>query len=93
MAGRNFTHALVCRVPHGFCPEENLEEAKEQHEEFVKLLRDLGLDVIELPPDPKLPLCVYVEDTAVVINGTALIARLADESRKQEVSFISIVAI
>ncbi len=32
---------------------------------------DLGLDVIELPPDENIPECIhiYVEDTAFVCNG------------------------
>ncbi|EEB17591.1 NG,NG-dimethylarginine dimethylaminohydrolase, putative [Pediculus humanus corporis] len=77
MAAMKFTHAIVCRIPQSFrtkC-DVNLDEAKKQHEIFVKLLRELGLDVIELPPDENLPESVYVEDTAIVLNGSVLITR------------------
>jgi dimethylargininase len=49
--------------------ECDLEIAKIQHENFVKVLRNLGLDVIETAPDENLPECVYVGDMAVVVNG------------------------
>lgn len=54
------------------------------------LLRDLGLDVIELPPDENIPECTYVEDTAVVCNGIALITRPGAPHRIKEVEQISI---
>lgn len=66
--------------------EIDLEEAKSQHEAYVKLLRDLGLDVIELPPDEGCPECAFVEDTAIVCNGVALITRPGDPNRQKEVS-------
>lgn len=53
---------------------------------LFRLLRDLGLDVIELPPDESLPECAFVEDTAVVCNGIALICRPGDPNRLKEVS-------
>lgn len=86
MASRQYTHAVVSRVSSNFCEKERIEEAKLQHEAFVRLLRELGLDVIELPPDETTPLAVFVEDTAVVVNGTALITRPGDSSRQKEVS-------
>ena len=45
----------------------------------------MGLDVIELPPDELLPDCVFVEDTAVVVNGQALITRPGHPNRQKEV--------
>lgn len=51
-----------------------------------RLLRDLGLDVLELPPDENQPECAFVEDTAVVCNGIALICRPGDPHREKEVS-------
>lgn len=86
-----FTHAIVCRVPDSFQNHAlgiegviNLEIAKEQHANYVSMLRRLGLDVIELPPDESLPDCVFVEDTAVVVNGTALITKPGAPSRQKE---------
>lgn len=50
-----------------------------------RLLRDLGLDVLELPPDENLPECPFIEDCAVVCNGIALICRPGDPNRLKEV--------
>ena len=88
MASLKYTHAVVCRIPLSFRTrgEIELEEAKRQHEAYVRLLRELGLDVIELPPDESLPECVFVEDTAVVCNGIALITRPGAPTRIKEVS-------
>lgn len=87
MAAFRYTHAVVCRIPLSLRTrgEIELEEAKKQHENYVRLLRELGLDVIELPPDEALPECVFVEDTAVVCNGTALITRPGAAHRVKEV--------
>ena len=63
----------------------NFEEARKQHESYVRLLRNIGIDVIELPPDEALPECVFVEDTAVICNGTALITRPGNPARIKEV--------
>lgn len=92
-ASFRYTHAVVCRIPMSLKTrgDIDLDDAKKQHENFVRLLRELGLDVIELPPDEALPDCVFVEDTAVVCNGTALIARPGAAHRAKEVSTSSIV--
>ncbi|XP_077867082.1 N(G),N(G)-dimethylarginine dimethylaminohydrolase 1-like [Saccoglossus kowalevskii] len=52
------------------------------------MVYDLGLDVIELPADEALPDCVFVEDTAVIHNGVALITRPGHPSRRKEVESI-----
>lgn len=87
MAAFRYTHAVVCRLPLSLKTRSkiDLDEAKKQHENYVRLLRELGLDVIELPPDESLPECVFVEDTAVVCNGTALITRPGAQHRTKEV--------
>lgn len=54
---------------------------------FYSLLRELGLDVVELPPDESLPECAFVEDTAVVCNGIALITRPGAPNRAKEVMY------
>lgn len=88
MAAFRYTHAVVCRIPQSLRTkgELDLEEAKRQHETYVRLLREIGLDVIELPPDELLPECVFVEDTAVVCNGIALITRPGAPERAKEVT-------
>ncbi|GAB0093458.1 N(G),N(G)-dimethylarginine dimethylaminohydrolase 1 [Sergentomyia squamirostris] len=93
MASSRFTHAIVCRIPLSLRTrgEIDLEEAKRQHELYVNLLREQGLDVIELPADENLPECAFVEDTAIVCNGIALITRPGDPKRVQEVESIRAV--
>ncbi|KAK6627246.1 hypothetical protein RUM44_009723 [Polyplax serrata] len=93
MAAMKYTHAVVCRIPQSYrtkC-EVDLDEAKKQHETFVKLLRELGLDVIELPPDENLPESVFVEDTAIISNGTVLITRPASSRTKELDSIRSVL--
>lgn len=48
-------------------------------------LREIGLDVIELPPDEVHPHCMFVEDVAVVCNGIALVTRPGHPAREKEV--------
>ncbi|KAG4068673.1 hypothetical protein HA402_002364 [Bradysia odoriphaga] len=93
MSACRYTHAIVSRIPLSLRTrgEIDLEEAKRQHETYVSLLRDLGLDVIELPPDENIPECTYVEDTAVVCNGIALITRPGAPHRLKEVESIRTV--
>lgn len=91
MAPLKYSHALVCRLPGSFrnlAEDIDLEKAKQQHEAYVRTLRDLGIDVVEMPPDEALPHCVYIEDTAVVCNGIALIAKPKDENRIKEVEVV-----
>ena len=89
-----YTHAIVCRLSDSFEKNAvgttgviNMPLARQQHAMYVSTLRLLGLDVIELPPDEALPDCVFVEDTAIVVNGTALITRPGHPNRQKEVSF------
>ena len=77
-----FTHAIVSRVPKSFQTVSTIDgtcidlvTAREQHSGLVSTLRDLGLDVLELPPDENSPLSVFVGDCAVIVNGVALICR------------------
>ncbi|XP_018324988.1 N(G),N(G)-dimethylarginine dimethylaminohydrolase 1 [Agrilus planipennis] len=93
MASFRYTHAVVCRIPSSLSTKAqiDMDEAKKQHEAYVRLLREIGLDVIELPPDETLPECVFVEDTAVVCNGTALITRPGALDRTKEIDTIRVV--
>ncbi|CAM5999691.1 unnamed protein product [Sphagnum balticum] len=89
-----YSHAIVCRVPDSFKralganDSVDVEEARREHEEYCRVLRSLGLDVIELPADENFPDCPYVEDTAVIVNGVALICKPGHPSRAREVDTI-----
>ncbi|XP_008203223.1 N(G),N(G)-dimethylarginine dimethylaminohydrolase 1 isoform X2 [Nasonia vitripennis] len=88
-----YTHAVLCRIPLSLRTrgEVQLEEARKQHQALAQLLRELGVDVVEMPPDESSPLCVFVEDIAVVCNGIALIARPNEPSRLKEIETIRAV--
>jgi dimethylargininase len=58
--------------------------AQEQHREYAWSLGALGLNVISLPTDVKLPDCVFVEDPAIVLDEIAVICRPGVESRRPE---------
>jgi dimethylargininase len=58
--------------------------AAEQHAEYENALRAAGCVVEHLPPAPDLPDSVFVEDTAVVFDEVAVIARPGAASRRGE---------
>eukprot|EP00914_Ancora_sagittata_P023331 GHVO01046202.1.p1 GENE.GHVO01046202.1~~GHVO01046202.1.p1 ORF type:complete len:319 (-),score=51.45 GHVO01046202.1:875-1747(-) len=78
-----YNFALVSRIAASFAEHSSfdckkgtsidIEKARREHEDLVEALRRIGLDVIELPCDEKHPDGLFVDDIAVVINGTALI--------------------
>ena len=55
-----------------------------QHRNYIEALESCGLDVIVLPPDETLPDSVFVEDTALLTPGCAIITRPGAPSRRPE---------
>jgi len=78
-----YNFALVSRIANSFAERSSfdlkdgatidIEKARKEHEVLVQTLQRIGLDVIELPCDEKHPDGLFVDDIAVVINGTGLI--------------------
>jgi dimethylargininase len=62
----------------------DLDRANGQHAAYVALLRDLGLEVVEIPGDPAFPDCCFVEDIAVVLDEVAILTRPGAASRRGE---------
>lgn len=95
-----YNFALVSRIANSFKDSSSfdlkpgatidIDKARREHEELVETLRRIGVDVIELPCDEKHPDGLFVDDIAVVINGTALLCNppnITDRpSRQGEVS-------
>ena len=73
-----------CELTYLERQEIDIGRAVEQHRNYVRCLRDAGLQVYELPADPRLPDSVFVEDPAVVVDEVAVIARMGAESRRGE---------
>jgi dimethylargininase len=90
--------ALTREVPDSFAralcatPPEvpiDLVTARAQHAVYRSLLSSLDVDVKVLPAEHGLPDSVFVEDTAVVVGGTALITRPGAPSRQPETARIA----
>jgi dimethylargininase len=87
-----FTHAIV-RKPgddfaHGITTSNlgppHYESMMKQHEEYIKTLRSLGLELIVLDALPDYADAYFVEDTAVVTPDVAIITNPGVEDRKGE---------
>jgi len=63
--------------------------ALRQHASYVACLRDLGLRILTLPPEPDLPDAVFVEDAAIVVDEVAIITRPGAASRQPEVATVA----
>lgn len=62
------------------------ERALKQHQTYCAALAQCGLTVTGLEPDPDYPDSTFVEDTAVVTNRCAALARPGAPSRRGEVA-------
>ncbi len=60
-----------------------------QHEAYERALREAGCVVERLPTTPDLPDSVFVEDTAVVFDEVAVIARPGAPSRRAETTAVA----
>lgn len=79
------TEALTrCELTHLVREPIDVARALEQHRAYEAVLAECGARVVSLPPEPDLPDAVFVEDTAVVLDDVAVIARLGAESRRAE---------
>jgi dimethylargininase len=62
----------------------DLDKARTQHAAYCDALRAAGANVITLEPDARNPDAAFVEDTAVLIAGRAVLTRPGAESRRNE---------
>jgi dimethylargininase len=73
-----------CETTHPLGHTVDLNKARKQHEKYCFLLKELGLEVIKLPPKHSHPDACFVEDTAVIFGKKAFITRMGIESRRGE---------
>jgi dimethylargininase len=66
----------------------DLSTARREHAEYVRVLRSLGVDVTVLESADDLPDSHFVEDTAVIHRGTAILTRPGAAERQAEVERI-----
>uniref|UniRef100_A0A3Q3WVA3 Uncharacterized protein n=1 Tax=Mola mola TaxID=94237 RepID=A0A3Q3WVA3_MOLML len=92
-----FTHAVVRGIPETFgkaagdgrengeASAVDLAKAQRQFGCLTGALRQkVGLQLIEIPPDPELPESWRIEDVAVIQGGTALITMPFKQQRRSE---------
>ena len=77
-----------CEITHIDRTTIDLDIALAQHHEYVKVLKTLVCNVIELPAEADLPDSVFVEDTAFILPEAAIITRPGADSRKPETDSI-----
>ena len=77
-----------CEITHIDRVPINVNVARAEHHEYIKVLKKLGCQVIELPDEPDLPDSVFVEDTAFILPEIAVITRPGADSRKPETESI-----
>ncbi|HEX6660638.1 MAG TPA: arginine deiminase-related protein [Sphingomicrobium sp.] len=74
-----------CELTHLQRRPITAERAMSQHAGYEQALRDAGFDVTRLPELPDHPDAVFVEDTALLLDGHAIILRPGAASRAGEV--------
>ena len=73
-----------CELTHQKRVPLNAAKAVQQHAAYEDALRGAGFEVIRLPDLPDHPDGVFVEDTALVLDGHAIITRPGAASRAAE---------
>lgn len=74
-----------CELTHLARRPISVARAREEHDRYEQALREAGIDVRRLPLRDDLPDSVFVEDTAIVLDEVAVIARPGAASRRPEV--------
>jgi len=75
-----------CELTHLARTPIDYGRAVEEHDRYEAELRAMGCRVERLPDAPDLPDSVFVEDTAIVFDELAVIARPGAASRRSEVT-------
>ncbi len=78
------TSINACELTHLEPQSIDYVMASVQHREYRRLLASLGIEVVSIPADPAYPDCVFIEDTAIVLDDVAVITRPGAESRRGE---------
>ncbi|MBD3189665.1 MAG: amidinotransferase [Candidatus Heimdallarchaeota archaeon] len=73
-----------CLSTHPLHHSIDIKRAKEQHQKYRIILKELGVEVINLAPEREYPDSCFVEDTAIIHKDKALITRMAKTNRRGE---------
>jgi dimethylargininase len=72
--------ALLCSLAE----EIDIDLARTQHRAYCAALEDAGLGLRLIAPDERFPDCCFVEDTSIVLGGTAIMTVMGAPSRVGE---------
>lgn len=81
----------ACELTHRERVPIDPERAAAQHAAYEAALEAAGCRLVRVPPAPDLPDAVFVEDTAVVTDEVAVLARPGAASRRPEVEAVGAV--
>ena len=73
-----------CRVTYVPRAPIDFGLALKQHQQYCRMLAECGADVRTLDVNRQRPDCVFIEDTAVVLDEVAVLASMGAESRRDE---------
>lgn len=77
---------MNCEVTHVSRRPIDIHSAVKQHESYCQALRDMGVEVEELPPLDAYPDSVFIEDNAIVLDELAVVTTMGTASRQGEVT-------
>lgn len=87
---REVSPALAsCQLTHLSRVTIDVDRARRQHAAYETAIADAGYRVIRLPGDPEMPDCVFIEDTAVVLDEVAIVTRPGAVSRREETAAVA----
>jgi dimethylargininase len=87
---RGVSPAIVhCELTHLERQPIDFTAAVAQHDQYETVLADCGYDLVCLPAADDLPDCVFIEDTALVLEEIAVITRPGAESRRGEIPAVA----
>jgi dimethylargininase len=90
LRGKAFTRQVSpklaqCELTHLERVPIDAARAREQHAAYERALSAFGMEIVRLPDLPDDPDGVFVEDTALILDGHAIITRPGAASRADEV--------
>jgi dimethylargininase len=83
------TSLATCELTHVSRVPIDLAHARMQHAAYELAISSAGYEVRQLAPADEYPDSVFIEDTAVVLDEVAIIARPGAESRRGETSAVA----
>lgn len=78
-----------CELTHLARSPIDVERAREQHAGYQRALESLGATIVTVPGAAELPDAVFIEDTALVLEEVAIIARPGAASRRAETGAVA----